>query len=97
MNADPQLQDPSGAPITEVVVFRNGVEIHREPCESEQEAADIIAHWEEQSGVECSVVDLSTGRDEGAADIDWTSPTIDYPEAHFEPPAGGEPEPGGRG
>lgn len=81
MKTDPQLQDPSGTPITEVIVVRDGVEIHREPCESEQEAADIIAHWEEQPGVECLVVDLSTGRDEGAADIDWTSPTVDYPTA----------------
>ena len=84
MSADPHLQDPSGAPITEVVVVRNGVEIHRQTCESEQEAAAIIAHWEEEPGVECTVVDLSTGRDEGAADIDWTSPTLDYPTASPE-------------
>lgn len=76
---DSHLQDPSGAPITEVVVIRRGVEILRQSCESEQEAADIIAHWEEQPGVECEVVDLTTGREEGAADIDWTDLSLDYP------------------
>ncbi|MDH3299451.1 MAG: hypothetical protein OES24_02990 [Acidimicrobiia bacterium] len=79
MTVDPHVQDPGSAPITEVVVVRNGVEILRQPCESEQEAADIIAHWEEQPGVECAVVDLTTGREEGSADIDWTDPAIDYP------------------
>ncbi len=76
---DSHLQDPSDAPITEVVVLRHGVEIHRQSCESEQEAADIIAHWEEQPGVECEVVDLTTGREEGTADIDWTDLSLDYP------------------
>lgn len=79
MTIDAHVQDPGSAPITEVVVFRNGEEIFRQPCESEQEAADIIAYWEEQPGVECAVVDLTTGRDEGAADIAWTDPAIDYP------------------
>ncbi len=71
-------QDPSDTPITEVVVWRDGTVVHRELCESEQEAADIIAHWEELAGVVCEVVDLVTGRDEGAVDIDWSDPVADY-------------------
>lgn len=79
------LQDPSDTPITEVVVRRDGVEIDRHPCESEQEAADIIANWEELPGVECEVVDRATGRDERATDIDWTDPVIDYPAVESDP------------
>ena len=78
-------QDPSDTPITEVVVRRDGVVIHRQPCESEQEAAGIIAHWEELGGVECEVVDLATGRDEGATDIDWADPAVDYPPLESDP------------
>ena len=76
---DRPAEDPSDTPITEVVVLRHGVEIHRQPCESEQEAAAIVAHWEEQRGVECEVVDLSAGRGEGASEIGWTDASTDYP------------------
>ncbi len=69
----------SSAPITQVVIRRDGIEIGRQLCESEQEAAAIIAHWEEQRGVECEVVDLTTQHDEGTADLDWTDPETDYP------------------
>lgn len=79
------LQDPSDTPITEVVVLRDGVEIGRYPCESEQEAADIIAHWDELPGVECEVVDVSTGRDEEATDITWLDPAGDYPLFESDP------------
>ena len=85
MTSDSHLQDPSSAPITEVVVLRHGVLIHRQRCESEQEAADIISHWEEQDGVECEIVDLATGRDEGSIDLDWTDPAIDYPSMEVTP------------
>jgi hypothetical protein len=43
----------------EVVVFQHGAEIHRELCESAEEAALIVDRWSEQPGVECQVDDLS--------------------------------------
>ncbi len=72
-------QDPSNTPISAVVVRRDGIEIDRQLCESEEEAAAIIAHWEELPGVECEVVDLATGRVEGGADLDTSDPAAHYP------------------
>jgi hypothetical protein len=43
----------------EVVVFRRGAEIHREVCESLDEAASIVDYWNEQDGIECRVDDLA--------------------------------------
>lgn len=88
--SDLHPEDPSGTPITEVVVLRHGEEIHRQLCESEAEAAAIIAHWEEQPGVECEVIDLAAGRGEEAAEIDWTDRAADYPAGGPEPEAGYE-------
>lgn len=71
-------EDPSDTPISEVVVLRDGAEIHRQPCESEQEAAAIVAHWEEQPGVECEVIDLTAGPGEEADEIDWVDADLDF-------------------
>jgi hypothetical protein len=49
--------DEGGA--VEVVVYRDGTVIHRELCESEDEAAMIVATWDEMPGVRCVVSDLS--------------------------------------
>jgi hypothetical protein len=43
----------------EVVVFRHGAQIHRELCESAEDAALVVERWSEQPGVECQVDDLS--------------------------------------
>jgi hypothetical protein len=43
----------------EVVVFEHGAEIHRELCESAEEAALVVDRWSERPGVECQVDDLS--------------------------------------
>jgi hypothetical protein len=47
------------SPTVEVIVFRHGDEIHRELCESAEQAAVIVDQWSEQDGVECQVDDLS--------------------------------------
>jgi hypothetical protein len=48
------------APTVEVVVYRDGAEIHREACESEAAAADVVERWREVEGVECVIDDLAT-------------------------------------
>lgn len=46
-------------PMIEVRVFRNGELIHRELCESEEQASDLIEAWGELSGTTFEVDDLS--------------------------------------
>ncbi len=43
----------------EVRVFRHGRLIHREWCESEEQASLVVDDWSEIEGVECEVGDLS--------------------------------------
>ena len=47
------------APTVEVRVFRHGELVHRELCESEEQASLVIEEWSELDGVECEVDDLS--------------------------------------
>lgn len=77
--SDRHPEDPSDTPTTEVVVRRHGAVIGRHLCESEEEAAAVVAHWEEQRGVECEVVDLTAGPAEEATEVDWSEPAVDYP------------------
>lgn len=72
--------DPTSTPTTEVVVYRDGVEIHRQLCESEADAVAIVAYWEEYQGVECEVSDLSTPQDD-ATEVNWVDEAADYPAA----------------
>lgn len=46
-------------PTVEVRVFRHGALVHRELCESEDQAALVVDEWSELDGVECEVDDLS--------------------------------------
>ena len=46
-------------PTLEVRVFRHGELVHRELCESEEQASLVIDRWSELDGVECEVDDLS--------------------------------------
>ncbi len=78
-------EDPSTTPTAEVVVRRDGTEIHRELCESAAEAAAIVAHWEEQRGVECEVANLAAGADAEAAEVDWGEAETAYPGANPDP------------
>jgi hypothetical protein len=55
-------QQPHGwdeAPTVEVRVFQHGELVHRELCESEDQAALAVEEWSELDGVRCEVDDLS--------------------------------------
>jgi len=52
----PQWDD---APTVEVRVFRHGVLVHQELCESEEQAALVVDEWSELDGVQCEVDDMS--------------------------------------
>ncbi len=56
------LEERDEAPTLEVRVYRDGALIHRELCESEEDAAAAVERWEEEPGVECEVEDLSASR-----------------------------------
>lgn len=48
-----------GTPTLQVNVYEGGVLIAQVPCESAEEAADIVAEFEEREGVRCEVEDLA--------------------------------------
>jgi hypothetical protein len=48
-----------GAPTLQVSVYEEGELIAQVACESAQEAAEVVAEWEEREGVECEVEDLA--------------------------------------
>jgi hypothetical protein len=49
-----------GAPALQVNVFEEGRLVARVPCETAQEAADVVAELEEKDGVRCEIEDLGT-------------------------------------
>lgn len=53
------FEERDAAPTIEVRVFRHGDLVHRELCESEEQAALVVEAWGELDGVECEVDDLS--------------------------------------
>lgn len=75
--------EPLGAeryPTLEVRVYRDGLLVHSELCESEDEAALIVDAWSEQPGVTCEVDDLSIRhRPDDVLAPEPPEPTIDYP------------------
>jgi hypothetical protein len=52
-------------PTVEVVVYRDGAEVHRELCETVDAAAVVIERWSELEGVECVVDDISAHHEPG--------------------------------
>lgn len=58
--SEPRRFDPSSTPTIEVQVFRDGRRIASEWCDSEDDAADAVARWSEQPGVECTVDGIAT-------------------------------------
>lgn len=44
----------------EVRVYEDGRFVHRELCESEEDAALVAGEWAEHGGVSCEVEDLAT-------------------------------------
>jgi hypothetical protein len=52
-------EDLGETPTLEVRVYRDGVLIGRELCESEEDVAAFVEAWEQEPGIECEVDDLS--------------------------------------
>lgn len=72
-------QEMDTAPTLEVLVFRNGDVVHRELCESEEQAAIVIEAWAELDGTTCEVRGLSDSEiDADATELDFTAPLNDY-------------------
>lgn len=59
------FEERDEAPTIEVRVYRHGDLVHRELCESEEQAALVIEEWSELDGVECEVDDLSVRHEPG--------------------------------
>jgi hypothetical protein len=53
------FEERDETPVIEVRVFRHGELVHRELCESEEQAALVVDEWAELDGVECEVDDLT--------------------------------------
>ncbi len=49
----------SEAPTIEVRIFRDGVEIVREFCESEEEVDLVVARWNDEANIVCMIDDLA--------------------------------------
>jgi hypothetical protein len=49
----------AGTPTLQVNVYEEGKLITQVACESAEEAAEIVAEWEERERVECEVEDLA--------------------------------------
>lgn len=58
VDRDP-FEERDETPTIEVRVFRHGELVHRQLCESEEEAGDVVAAWTERDDVECEVEDMS--------------------------------------
>jgi hypothetical protein len=76
------FEERDEAPTIEVRVFRHGTMVHRELCETEEQAALVVDSWSELDGVECEVDDLSVRHQ--PTDILEPEPAVlgdeDYPE-----------------
>lgn len=59
------FEERGETPTVEVRVYRHGKLVHRELCESEEQASLVIEEWSELDGVECEVDDLSLRHEQG--------------------------------
>ena len=86
--SDLRPEDFGETPTLEVRAYREGKLVERALCETEEEAADVVAAWEELEGLECVVDDLSAE----THDVDSLEPEReagdDYPSL---PDVGGAP------
>jgi hypothetical protein len=60
MMADPLEAQADETPTVEVRVYRGGRLVHRELCESDEDAALVVERWSEVEGTEFEVDDLSS-------------------------------------
>lgn len=59
------FEERDETPTVEVRVYRHGELVHRELCESDEQAALVIDEWAELDGVDCEVDDLSVHHRQG--------------------------------
>jgi hypothetical protein len=65
--SDIRGSDPASTPTVELRVYRDGVLLLKELCDSEEDASEAAHRWSELPGVYCEVDDLSAEhRDVGA-------------------------------
>ncbi len=70
-----------GSPTVRVKVYEHGGLVATIRCESAEEAADIAADWEEQSGYTCEVDDLAAVHQPG--DVRAPEPEDFMPEDEY--------------
>jgi len=56
---DGLFEERDETPTIEVRVWRHGALVHRELCESEEQAASVVEAWSELEGTECELDDLT--------------------------------------
>jgi hypothetical protein len=76
-----RLTDFGEVPALELRIYLHGVLLERHPCESEIEAAELLAAWENEPGIRCVITDLSAGL--GQAE----SEELDVDDVDAYPPA----------
>lgn len=73
-------EDVGETPAVEVRVYEHGELIQTRLCESAEEAAALVAWWEETPGVECEVADFSaTTHDTSDLEIGDVDPDAGFP------------------
>lgn len=72
--SDIRGSDPASTPTVELRVYRDGVLLLQELCDSEEDATEAAHRWSELPGVYCEVDDLSA-----------THPDADTFEPELEP------------
>ncbi|HYL51328.1 MAG TPA: hypothetical protein VEZ15_05110 [Acidimicrobiia bacterium] len=50
-------------PALRVKVYERGALVAEIPCESADDAADVVAQWEDVEGVKCELIDLAVRHD----------------------------------
>ena len=71
------------SPTIEVRAYQNGVLVHSEFCESEEQASLIVDEWSEHPGTTCEVDDLSIRHRPGDVLAPETpEPSTDFPTVY---------------
>lgn len=69
-------------PTLEVRVSRHGSLVHRELCESEEQAQLVLDTWSDVEDVECEIRQLSRRRSDDDTEVEPVEPgDVEYPEA----------------
>ena len=77
--SDVRFVDVGETPTLTVRVYRDGVLLHSELCESEADAAAAVETWEQEANITCEVGDLSAQRHD-VEDLELEPTEIeDYP------------------